>query len=316
MAVYTSVTKSELENFLEQYNLGKLISYEGIIEGIENTNYKIIKEEGGFILTIFEKRVDPQDLPFFMNLQKHLSDHGFHCPVPVENKDKNIVNSLCNKKAIIISFLEGKKIDNPQSHHCLQVGKMVSNFHQITKTFKNTRKNTLDIDKWKFIFSKCLEETNHDFKDLIEPMKNELLYLHQCWPKNLPQGTIHGDLFKDNIFFQNEKLSGLIDFYFSCNDFYAYELAITTNAWCFDIKKGFNLNNFESLLNGYQINSNISSDEKKNFNTLLRGAAMRILVTRLHDQLFHPDGAMVIPKDPLEYFTILKWHQENTIFNS
>tara|TARA_B100000929_G_scaffold246327_1_gene204757 strand:- start:286 stop:1236 length:951 start_codon:yes stop_codon:yes gene_type:complete len=316
MAVYTSVTKSELENFLEQYNLGKLISYEGIIEGIENTNYKIIMEEGGFILTIFEKRVDPQDLPFFMNLQKHLSGHGFHCPIPVENKDKNIVNSLCNKKAIIISFLEGKKIDNPQSHHCLQVGKMVSNFHQITKTFENTRKNTLDIDKWKFIFSKCLEETNHDFKDLIEPMKNELLYLHQCWPKNLPQGTIHGDLFKDNIFFQNEKLSGLIDFYFSCNDFYAYELAITTNAWCFDIKKGFNLNNFESLLNGYQINSNISSDEKKNFNTLLRGAAMRILVTRLHDQLFHPDGAMVIPKDPLEYFTILKWHQENTVFNA
>ena len=202
MAVYTSVTKSELENFLEQYNLGKLISYEGIIEGIENTNYKIIMEEGGFILTIFEKRVDPQDLPFFMNLQKHLSVHGFHCPIPVENKDKNIVNSLCNKKAIIISFLEGKKIDNPQSHHCLQVGKMVSNFHQITKTFENTRKNTLDIDKWKFIFSKCLEETNHDFKDLIEPMKNELLYLHQCWPKNLPQGTIHGDLFKDNIFFK------------------------------------------------------------------------------------------------------------------
>ena len=316
MAVYTSVTKSELENFLEQYSLGKLISYEGIIEGIENTNYKIIMEEGGFILTIFEKRVDPQDLPFFMNLQKYLSGHGFHCPIPVENKDKNIVNSLCNKKAIIISFLEGKKIDNPQSHHCLQVGKMVSNFHQITKTFKNKRKNTLDIDNWKFIFSKCLEITNHDFQYLIEPMKNELHYLHQCWPKNLPQGIIHGDLFKDNIFFQNEKLSGLIDFYFSCNDFYAYELAITTNAWCFDIKKGFNLNNFESLLNGYQINSNISNDEKKNFNTLLRGAAMRILVTRLHDQLFHPDGAMVIPKDPLEYFTILKWHQENSVFNS
>ena len=316
MAVYTSVNQSELEDFLEQYNLGKLISYDGILEGIENSNYKILMEEGDFILTIFEKRVDPQDLPFFMNLQKHLSDHGFHCPVPVENKDKNIINSLRNKKAILISFLEGKKIDNPQLHHCLQVGKMISNFQQITKTFDNKRKNTLDIDNCKFIFSKCLEITNHDFQDLIEPMKNELHYLHQCWPKNLPQGIIHGDLFKDNIFFQNEKLSGLIDFYFSCNDFYAYELAITTNAWCFDIEKGFNRNNFESLLKGYQINSNISSDENKNFNTLLRGAAMRILVTRLHDQLFHPHGAMVIPKDPLEYFTILKWHQENSVFNS
>ena len=316
MAVYTSVNQSELEDFLEQYNLGKLISYDGILEGIENSNYKILMEEGDFILTIFEKRVDPQDLPFFMNLQKHLSDHGFHCPVPVENKDKNTINSLRDKKAIIISFLEGKKIDNPQLHHCLQVGKMISNFQQITKTFDNKRKNTLDIDNWKFIFSKCLEITNHDFQDLIEPMKNELHYLNQFWPKNLPQGIIHGDLFKDNIFFQNEKLSGLIDFYFSCNDFYAYELAITTNAWCFDIEKGFNRNNFESLLKGYQINSNISSDEKKNFNTLLRGAAMRILVTRLHDQIFHNDGAMVIPKDPLEYFTILKWHQENSVFNS
>ena len=316
MAVYTSVNQSELEDFLEQYNLGKLISYDGILEGIENSNYKIFVEEGVFILTIFEKRVDPQDIPFFMNLQKHLSGHGFHCPVPIENKDKNIVNSLCNKKAIIISFLEGKKIDNPQLHHCLQVGKMISNFQKITKTFENSRKNTLDINKWKLIFSKCLEVDNHGFKDIIEPIKNELHYLHQYWPKNLPQGIIHGDLFKDNIFFQNEKLSGLIDFYFSCSDFYAYELAITINAWCFDIKKGFNRNNFESLLKGYQINSNISSDESKNFNTLLRGAAMRILVTRLHDQLFHQQGAMVIPKDPLEYFTILKWHQKNTIFNS
>ena len=267
-------------------------------------------EKGDFILTIFEKRVEAQDLPFFMNLQKHLSYHGFHCPIPIENKNKNVINSLCNKTAIIISFLGGKKIDNPQSHHCLEVGKMISNFQQITKTFANTRKNTLNIDKWNIIFSKCLQVSNHNFNNLIEPMKN------QCWPINLTQGIIHGDLFKDNIFFQNEKLSGLIDFYFSCNDFYAYELAITTNAWCFDIKKGFNKNNFQSLLNGYQINSNITSDEKKNFNTLLRGAAMRILVTRLHDKLFHPDGAMVIPKDPLEYFTILKWHQENTVFNS
>ena len=316
MAVYTSINLSELEGFLKQYNLGRLISYDGILEGIENSNYKIFMEEGSFILTIFEKRVDPQDLPFFMNLQKHLSIHGFHCPVPIENKDKKIINSLCNKKAIIVSFLEGKKIENPKLGHCLQVGEMISKFQQITKTFNKTRKNTLDIDKWKIIFSKCLEITNHDYKDLMEPMKNELHYLQQSWPKNLPQGIIHGDLFKDNIFFQNEKLSGLIDFYFSCNDFYAYELAITTNAWCFDKKDGFNINNFESLLNGYQKNSKIKNDEKKNFNTLLRGAAMRILVTRLHDQIFHPDGAMVIPKDPLEFFKILQWHQENSVFNS
>ena len=316
MAVYTSVNQFELEDFLEQYNLGKLIFYDGILEGIENSNYKIFMQEGNFILTLFEKRVDSKDIPFFMNLQKHLSNHGFHCPVPIENKNKDIISLLCNKKAIIISFLEGKKIDNPQSHHCLQVGKMISKFQQITKSFDNTRKNTLGINKWKFIFSKCLEVINHDFKDLIEPIKNELNYLQQCWPKNLPQGIIHGDLFKDNIFFKNGKLTGLIDFYFSCNDFYTYELAITTNAWCFDTKDGFNKNNFDSLLNGYQKNSDISNDEKKYFNTILRGAAMRILVTRLHDQLFHLDGALVNPKDPIEYFNILKWHQENSVFNS
>ena len=316
MAIFTHVEQQDLVNFLKSYSIGKLRSFEGIVEGIENSNYLVITDKGKYILTIFEKRVNQIDIPFFMNLQKHLSGHGFHCPVPIENKDKNIVNSLCRKKAIIISFLEGTKIDNPQLHHCLEVGKMISNFQKITKTFENSRKNTLDINKWKLIFSKCLEVDNHGFKDIIEPIKNELHYLHQYWPKNLPQGIIHGDLFKDNIFFQNEKLSGLIDFYFSCNDFYAYELAITTNAWCFHTKDEFNKNNFESLLKGYHKYSSINNDEKKNFNTLLRGAAMRILVTRLHDQLFHPDGAMVIPKDPLEYFTILKWHQENTVFNS
>jgi len=316
MAVYTSVNQSDLESFLKSYNLGKLISYDAILEGIENTNYKINMEKGNFILTIFEKRVDPQDLPFFLNLQKHLSEHGFNCPVPVKNKDKKTINSLCNKNAIIISFLKGKQIETPKLQHCLQVGEMISNFQQITKTFYHTRKNTLNIDKWKFIFSKCLKVANHEFKDLIEPIKIELNYLQQYWPKNLPKGIIHGDLFKDNIFFYNEKLSGLIDFYFSCNDYYAYERAITTNAWCFDIKDGFNKNNFESLLNGYQKKLNINNDEKKNFNILLRGAAMRILITRLHDKLFHPYGAMVIPKDPLEYFNILTWHQENSVFNS
>ncbi len=314
MAVYTSVKESEIELFLKQYNLGSLISYEGILEGIENTNYKINTNEGSFILTLFEKRVDPKDLPFFMSLQQHLSDNNFMCPIPIKNKDNNVVNTLCNKKAIIISFLEGKKIEQIKPEHCLQIGEMISNFQFLTKNFNHKRKNNLHINDWNKIFLKCLKVTDHKFLNLIDVVKNELIFLEQNWPKNLPNGIIHGDIFQDNVFFKEDTFSGLIDFYFSCNDFYAYELALTTNAWCFSMQNLFLNENFESLIKGYSKLSKINNEEIKYFNILLRGAAIRILVTRLHDQLFHPAGAIVKPKDPLEYYNILKWHQENKIF--
>ena len=314
MAVYTSVNKNELSKFFENYELGSLISYEGIVEGIENTNFKINTDKGSYILTIFEKRVNVEDVPFFMSLQKYLSEAGFACPLPIENKNKKIINKLSNKTAIIISFLEGKKVNEVKPIHCLQVGKMISNFQKITKNFSEKRRNGLHLNNWKLIFSKCLEVKDHNYIELISPIHNELKYLENNWPSALPQGIIHGDIFQDNVFFINNKLSGLIDFYFSCNDYYAYELALTTNAWCFNNKNSFNNENFESLLDGYLEFSKINSEEKQHFNTLLRGAAMRILITRLHDQLFHPDGAIVIPKNPLEYFEILKWHQNNKIF--
>ena len=314
MAVYTSVKESEIELFLKQYNLGSLISYEGILEGIENTNYKINTNEGSFILTLFEKRVDPKDLPFFMSLQQHLSDNNFMCPIPIKNKDNNVVNTLCNKKAIIISFLEGKKIEQIKPEHCLQIGEMISNFQFLNKNFNHKRKNNLLINDWNKIFLKCLKVTDHKFLNLIDVVKNELIFLEQNWPKNLPNGIIHGDIFQDNVFFKEDTFSGLIDFYFSCNDFYAYELALTTNAWCFSKQNLFLNENFESLIKGYSKLSKINNEEIKYFNILLRGAAIRILVTRLHDQLFHPAGAIVKPKDPLEYYNILKWHQENKIF--
>ena len=313
MAVYTSVNKNELSKFFENYELGSLISYEGIVEGIENTNFKINTDKGSYILTIFEKRVNREDVPFFMNLQKHLSKAGFACPLPIENKNKKIINTLCNKTAIIISFIEGEKVSDIKPVHCFQVGEMISNFQKITKNFTEKRNNGLNINNWKSIFSKCIEINEHRYIDLISPIQNELEYLENYWPSNLPRGIIHGDIFQDNVFFIKNKLSGLIDFYFSCYDYYAYELALTTNAWCFDIKNNFINENFESLLDGYLKFSKINSNEKEHFNTLLRGAAMRILVTRLHDQLFHPDGAIVIPKNPLQYFEILKWHQNNKI---
>ncbi len=315
MAVYTSVTKSEIESYIMDYDIGKLISFEGIVEGIENTNFKIVTQKGEYILTLFEKRVDPNDLPFFMNLQKHLSNNGFNCPIPIESREKIVINSLCNKKSIIISFLRGKQINKPNQKQCFELGKMISDFQIITKTFNETRKNSLNVEKWISIYKKCLKNKDNDYMDLYKDINNELLYLEKKWPQNLPSGIIHADIFQDNVFFDKENFSGLIDFYFSCNDFYAYEIAITTNAWCFDSKNNFYINNFNSILDGYKINSVFTEDEKIHFNTLLRGAAMRILITRLHDQIFHPDGAMVVPKDPIEYFKILKWHQNNSVFN-
>jgi len=316
MAVYTKINKLELEKFLINYNIGSLISYEGIIEGIENTNYKIITEKGTYILTILEKRVNPKDLPFFINLQKHLSKNKFKCPIPIEDKHKNTINLLNDRHSIIISFLEGHQIESPEPIHCYEVGKMLSNMQKITQNLDLFRKNNLSIKKWKQIFSKCIEINNHEFLHLINPIKEELIYLEKNWPKSLPSGIIHCDIFRDNVFFQNNQFSGLIDFYFSCSDFYAYNLAITTNAWCFNADRKFIRKNFELLLNGYETFSSLILEEKKYYNILLRGAAMRILITRLHDQLFHPDGALVVPKDPIEYFEILKWHQENIVIDS
>ena len=314
MAVYTLVKEIELKNFLQQYDLGSLVSFKGIVEGIENTNFRINTEKGSYILTLFEKRVNEKDLPFFMNLQKHLSSSGFQCPIPIANKDHIIINNLCGKKAIIISLLEGKQILNSKPEHCFQIGEMISKFKNITANFKESRKNTLDIVNCKLIFSKCLTIKSHEFINIIDQMQKEIETIEKNWPKNLPKGIIHGDLFKDNIFFQKDKFSGLIDFYFSCNDYYAYELAITTNAWCFNNSQ-FNKENFISLMKGYKTNSNFNEEEENSYNILLRAAAMRILVTRLHDQLFHPNDAIVVPKDPLEYFAILKWHQNNSVFN-
>tara|TARA_Y100000590_G_scaffold455547_1_gene604427 strand:+ start:7255 stop:8199 length:945 start_codon:yes stop_codon:yes gene_type:complete len=314
MAVYTKISKENLENFLSKYDLGSLIYYKGIIQGIENTNYKIITDKGTYILTLFEKRVKSKDLPFFINLQKHLSKCKFSCPIPIEDNNKKIINQILNKEAIIVSFLNGLQINKPKPIHCFQVGEMLSKIQKITKNFKLTRKNSLSIGEWKKIFQKCSNISSNKFDSLIATIKEELIYLEKNWPLNLPKGIIHCDVFKDNVFFKENKLTGLIDFYFSCNDFYSYDLALATNDWCFDKEYNFNIKNFEFLIKGYETFYNLGLEEKKYFNILLRGAAIRILVTRLHDLLFHIEGTKVIPKNPFEYYEILKWHQTNKIF--
>ena len=315
MAVFTKIYKNDLENFLNCYSLGKLISFEGIVEGIENSNFKIITDQGKYILTIFEKRVNIADLPFFIDLLHHLSKNDFTCPIPMKNNGGEVINKLCNKSAVLMSFLEGRQILQPTPIHCKQVGKTIGKLFKINASFNQKRNNSLGLKKWKEIFYKCQNFKGSNFLNFIEPINNELIFLESNWPKNLPVNIIHADLFRDNIFFHNDKLSGVIDFYFSCNDFNTYELAITTNDWCFDTTKGFLKDNFKSLIEGYNTHHILTKEEINTFNIVLRGAAIRILVTRLYDTIFHNNKDIVNPKDPNEFLHILKWHQKNLIFD-
>ena len=314
MAVFSPVNKEDLLSFLQKYDIGTLEKFEGILEGIENTNYKITTSKDIFILTIFEKRVNIEDLPFFINLQNHLAHKNFKCPQPITNKEGKSINILNGKPAVIISFLHGKKASEVTPQHCQQVGSTLSFLHQAAKDFKQQRTNGMHQSQWSNLFGECQGIKDHPYMDLIKPIEEELLYLDQHWPKNLPQGIIHADVFQDNVFFKDNQFSGLIDFYFACHDFLAYDIAITVNAWCFNNKGKFDNDKFQSLIVGYQVNRLLSHDEKQSMPVMLRGAAIRILITRLYDQLYHPAGAFVIPKDPLEYFSILQFHQTHNFF--
>ena len=312
MAVFTKLIKDDVETYLKDYSIGNLLSYEGILEGIENTNYKITTSNNNYILTIFEKRVNPKELPFFMNLQRNLATHGFDCPLPIENNNGSIINQIKGKFAVIISFLDGKQLQSILPIHCREVGSMIARFTNITKSSKLKRNNSLNIESWVNIFTKCKESNDKSYYKYFNILEKELTFLKNNWPTNLPKAIIHADLFQDNIFFIEDKISGLIDFYFSCEDFIAYELALAINAWCFDLKNGFKSKNYLSLIEGFKEHSSLNNNEMKALNVLLRGAAVRIIVTRLHDMIYHPEDALVIPKDPKEYLKILKWHQENT----
>ena len=313
MAVFTKLSEEEINKFVSKYELGNLDSFEEIIDGIENTNYKIFCNGLPYILTIFEKRVKVEELPFFINLKNYLNKNNFKCPKPIKDKNNNVINSIKDKKAIIISFIEGIKLSSPKIIHCTEIGKMVANLHNLTINFKERRSNSLGLSEWKSIFSKC-NKNNNDFKKIFKNLEIELDFLEKNWPKNLPSGVIHADLFKDNVFFKNNKVSGVIDFYFSCNNFFIYDLAIVINDWCFYKKdSSIDIKYFEAILEGYETERKLNKNEVESLNIILRAAAVRILITRLYDYIYHPVDAVVIKKDPLQYYKILLWHQNNKV---
>jgi len=315
MAVYTKLEHLEVKLFLEQYNISNFKDYKGITEGVENTNYLIKSSEQDYILTIYEKRVDEKDLPFFIKLLSDLSDNNFPCPKPIANKNNEKINKIKNKNAALVTFLNGKSKNKITSEDCFEVGKIAAQLHKITKKFNINRKNNLSIENWQNIFEKTIKQKIDLNESIIKKTRNYLNFLKDKWPKNLPQGIIHADLFPDNIFFIDNKVSGIIDFYFACNDFFAYEIAICINSICFDNNSTFNMAKAKNLINGYSSIRTLTEDEKKYLPILSMGAAMRFFLTRLYD-FYHTDNkADVKIKDPFEYFKKIEFHSTIKNFN-
>jgi homoserine kinase type II len=315
MAVYTKLEHQEVEQFLEQYNINNFKDYKGITEGVENTNYFIKTSEQDYILTIYEKRVDENDLPFFIKLLSSLSENKFPCPKPIANKNNEKINKIKNKNAALVTFLNGKSKNKITSEDCFEIGKITAQLHEITKKFKISRKNNLSIESWQNIFEKTIKKKIDLDESIIKKTNNYLSYLKGKWPKNLPEGIIHADLFPDNIFFTKNKVSGIIDFYFACNDFFAYEIAICLNSICFDNNSTFNMTKAKNLIDGYSSIRALGEDEKKYLPILCMGAAMRFFLTRLYDFYNTDNKADVKIKDPFEYFKKIEFHSTIKNFN-
>ena len=317
MAVYTKFTKENIEEILLNYSMGELKSYEGIKEGIENTNYFLLVDNKKYILTIYEKRVKPVDLPFFSELMTGLNKANFKCPTPIINNQKKAITDYKNKKMMIVTFLEGKAKQILTPQNCKFLGTEVAKMHEITKKFNIIRQNDLSIISWRKLFNSVKDKCSKIHPTLPKLIETNLNDVEKNWPNDLPSGIIHADLFNDNIFFQDEKFSGLIDFYFSCNDYYAFEIAICFNALCFDGPQNnlsFNVTKAKNFVDGYSSIRKLTNNEKTNMKTLSQGAALRFLLTRVFDSLNTVEGAIVKVKDPMEYLKRLEFHKNSKNF--
>jgi homoserine kinase type II len=309
LAVYTDITEDDLSRFLTAYEAGTLLSYKGIAEGVENSNFLLHTTTGALILTLYEKRVDRNDLPFFLGLMHHLAERGLSCPLPLPRNDGALLGELSGRPAAVISFLEGMWLRKPAAKHCREVGRALAEMHLAGEGFELTRTNALSVGGWRPLWDKSADRADEVEKGLQDEIAGELAFLEQNWPENLPSGVIHADLFPDNVFFIGDDLSGLIDFYFACNDLFAYDVSICLNAWCFEKDGAFNLTKGMALLDGYESVRPLSAEEAAALPLLARGSALRFFLTRLYDWLMTPPGALVVKKDPLEYLRKLRFHR-------
>ncbi len=309
MAVYTDVSDEELESFIASYAVGALTSFKGIAEGVENSNYLVHTENGRYILTLYEKRVKREDLPYFLALMQHLAARGITCPLPVRDREDRTLKELAGRPAALITFLEGLWARRPGIDHCAGLGDALARFHLAGSDFPMTRANSLSLPGWKALFVKLGSGADRVARGLASVIEKELKYLEGNWPGELPQGVIHADLFPDNVFFLGDKVSGLIDFYFACNDMLAYDVAVCLNAWCFESDGSFNVTKARALLEAYERVRPLTKAELDRLPTLARGAALRFLLTRTYDLINTDTNALVKTKDPKEYLRKLRFHQ-------
>ncbi len=310
MAVYTEVGDDELAAFLAAFDVGELVAFKGIAEGVENTNYVVTTTTGQFILTLYEKRVARSDLPFFIGLMEHLSAKGLACPTPCRDRDGQALGELAGRPAALISFLDGVWVRKPQPQHCKAVGVAMAQLHGAGADFAVHRDNALGFDAWAPLFARFEADADTIYAGLRTGIADELKALEKVWPSDLPTGVIHADLFPDNVFFRGQQLSGLIDFYFACNDALAYDVAIALNAWCFEADLSFNMTKARAVLAGYRSIREFTADEIAALPTLCRGAALRFLLTRAYDWLHTPPNAFVKPHDPIPYFRRMRFHAQ------
>jgi homoserine kinase type II len=309
MAVYTEVSDEELSTFIASYGLGELLSFKGIAEGVENTNYIVHTSRGPFILTLYERRTAREDLPFFLGLMEHLAARGVSCPTPVRDHEGRNLKELAGRPAALVTFLEGFWVRRPMTAHCAAVGRALAELHMGGEGFALKRANALGVAGWRPLYERFADRAGEIAPDLGPLIANELKNLEGHWPKGLPAGLIHADLFPDNVFFLSDRLSGLIDFYFACNDALAYDVAVCLNAWCFEKDLSFNITKGRALLRGYEELRPLSPAEREAMPLLARGAALRFLLTRAYDWLNTPPDALVSRKNPLEYVRRLRFHQ-------
>ena len=309
MAVYTEVSDEDLIAFIAEYDLGDVVSCKGIAEGVENTNYLLQTTLGRYILTLYEKRVKESDLPFFLGLIEHLAAQEVSCPVPLHGRDGKALRQLCDRPAAMVSFLDGMWPRRIKPGHCSALGAALAQLHVAGDSYPVERPNALSVQAWRPLFDACAAQADTVSPGLSTILARELDHLESHWPEDLPTGVCHADLFPDNVFFIGGDLSGIIDFYFACTDFFAYDLAICLNAWCFERDNSFNITKARLMLSRYRTVRPFSDAEVQALPLLARGSALRFLLTRLYDWLHHPEGALVQPKDPLDYLAKLSFHQ-------
>ena len=309
MAVYTAIDATSLDAFLAAYDIGPAVQLHGIAQGVENSNYVLMTERGRFILTLYERRVEPADLPFFLGLMDHLAARGVPCPTPVHGRDGEALRSLCGRQAAVVSFLEGTSPHRVRAPQCAALGAALAHLHLAGAGFEMARANALSVSGWRPLFEACRADADRVMPGLEAEIDRELRQIEDQWPDDLPRGVIHADLFPDNVFFQGDRLTGIIDFYFACVDIIAYDLAICLNAWCFEPDGAFNITKARQMLAAYRARRAFTPRELAALPLLARGAALRFLLTRLFDWQNRVEGALVKPKDPLEYLDKLRFHR-------